>query len=173
MHTNSAPAAGYYRQPRRDGIILPEEQVLQTGLGRFINADSPAVPTISPDSATWDKNLFAYCDNNPVNREDDGGQFWQLVIGGVIGGAIGAISAVASGGDWKDALIGGFCGVVSGVLAASGIGMIGQIVGGASIAMVSNAGQQINKIANGRQDEFNYGSMIFDGVVGGICGRLL
>ena len=31
--------------------------------GRFINADSPVVPTASPGSATWDKNLFAYCDN--------------------------------------------------------------------------------------------------------------
>ena len=37
--------------------------------GRFINADTAAVVAASPDKANWDKNLFAYCDNNPVNRK--------------------------------------------------------------------------------------------------------
>jgi hypothetical protein len=105
-------------------------------------------------------------------RRDDGGQFWQIVIGGLIGGAIGAFSAIASGGNWKDAIVGGIFGAASGALAASGVGMLGQIAGGAAFSMASNAGQQINKIVDGTQDEFNYGSMIFDGVVGGVCGRL-
>ena len=37
--------------------------------GRFINADTAAVVAASPDKANWDKNLFAYCDNDPVNRK--------------------------------------------------------------------------------------------------------
>ena len=36
-------------------------------------------------NANWDKNLFAYCDNNPVNRKDDGGQCWNVVIGFAFG----------------------------------------------------------------------------------------
>ena len=37
--------------------------------GRFVNADGAAVVAASPDKANWDKNLFAYCDNDPVNRK--------------------------------------------------------------------------------------------------------
>ena len=33
----------------------------------------------SPNALT-DKNLYSYCDNNPVMRRDDGGQFWDTVF---------------------------------------------------------------------------------------------
>ena len=56
--------------------------------GRFINADTAAVVAASPDKANWDKNLFAYCDNNPISRKDDGGDLWgQIIFGAVIGAA--------------------------------------------------------------------------------------
>ena len=48
--------------------------------GRFINADTADVLGASPDKANWDKNLFAYCDNNPISRKDDGGEFWETVF---------------------------------------------------------------------------------------------
>ena len=65
--------------------------------GRFINADTADVLGASPDKANWDKNLFAYCDNNPVSRKDDGGDLWQEVlvdalISGVVGGVFGLIN---------------------------------------------------------------------------------
>ena len=60
--------------------------------GRFINADTAAVVAASPDKANWDKNLFAYCDNDPVNRKDDGGEFWHIIAAGAINGAISAIN---------------------------------------------------------------------------------
>ena len=28
-----------------------------------------------------DKNLYAYCDNNPVARADDNGEAWHIAIG--------------------------------------------------------------------------------------------
>ena len=49
---------------------------------RFINADTANVLPASPGSATWDKNIYAYCDNNPVSRKDDGGQIWIQMLGG-------------------------------------------------------------------------------------------
>ena len=56
--------------------------------GRFINADTADVLGASPGKANWDKNLFAYCDNDPVNRKDDGGDLWgQIIFGAVIGAA--------------------------------------------------------------------------------------
>jgi len=27
-----------------------------------------------------DKNLFAYCDNNPIVRVDENGEFWQAAL---------------------------------------------------------------------------------------------
>ncbi len=77
--------------------------------GRFINADTPEVATLSPGSATWDKNLFAYCDNDPVNRKDDGGQCWEAIAIGFIAGIAGqyisdVISNISSGKTGLDVL---------------------------------------------------------------------
>ena len=47
--------------------------------GRFISADSLDVLTATPMGLT-DKNLFAYCDNNPILREDCDGAFWDTVF---------------------------------------------------------------------------------------------
>ncbi|MGI6014415.1 MAG: RHS repeat-associated core domain-containing protein [Oscillospiraceae bacterium] len=60
-------------------------------LCRFINADNASLTTINPDGFT-DKNLFAYCDNDPVNRTDDGGSCWAIAGGAIAGGIIGAAS---------------------------------------------------------------------------------
>ncbi len=65
--------------------------------GRFINADTPEIVVSSPGKVNWDKNLFAYYDNNPVSRKDDGGDLWQEVlvdalISGVVGGVFGLIN---------------------------------------------------------------------------------
>ena len=50
-----------------------------------------------------DKNLFAYCDNNPVMRKDGGGEFWTVLAGAVIGAitnvAATVISNAASGSE--------------------------------------------------------------------------
>ena len=43
---------------------------------RFINADTTDVLTATLEAST-DKNLFAYCDNNPVVRVDASGQIWE------------------------------------------------------------------------------------------------
>ena len=48
-------------------------------VGRFINADTTGILSISPFGLS-DKNLFAYCDNNPVMRIDRGGQYWETVL---------------------------------------------------------------------------------------------
>ena len=65
--------------------------------GRFINADTPEIVVSSPGKVNWDKNLFAYCDNNPVNRQDNGGKAWQDVlvdalVSGVVSGIFGLIN---------------------------------------------------------------------------------
>ncbi|MBR0577409.1 RHS repeat-associated core domain-containing protein [Proteiniclasticum sp. BAD-10] len=76
---------------------------------RFINADSTDTLTATMDDVT-DKNLFAYCDNNPIMRMDDDGEFWKeigLAVGitaGIV--AVGAL-VVATGGLAVVAVAGG------------------------------------------------------------------
>ena len=44
--------------------------------GRFLNADNLTILTMSPTAVT-NKNLFSYCDNDPINRSDDQGDVWH------------------------------------------------------------------------------------------------
>ncbi len=50
---------------------------------RFINTDTTDILEAKGD--LYDKNLFAYCDNNPVARVDYGGEFW-VQVGATFGG---------------------------------------------------------------------------------------
>lgn len=45
----------------------------------MLNADTIGVVTSSLDDLT-DKNLFAYCDNNPIVRRDSSGYIWETVL---------------------------------------------------------------------------------------------
>ena len=45
---------------------------------RFVTMDDYSVLTATPMGLT-DKNLFAYCDNNPITRVDNGGEFWKEI----------------------------------------------------------------------------------------------
>lgn len=62
---------------------------------RFINADDLAVLNATPGEFT-DKNLFAYCDNNPVMRGDNGGEFWHSIIGAAVGAVAGVVGQAIS-----------------------------------------------------------------------------
>ena len=68
-------------------------------VGRFINADTTDLLTATPAGLT-DKNLYAYCDNNPVVRKDEGGQFWLTAINVVASIAIDIVSAKITGQDY-------------------------------------------------------------------------
>ena len=111
--------------------------------GRFINADTAAVVAASPDKANWDKNLFAYCDNDPVNRKDDGGEFWEAIaigfaagfVGQYIGDVIGNISSGKTGIDIfkPSSSIGDYLasGVGGAIAATPGLNFIGTMAVGA------------------------------------------
>ena len=134
--------------------------------GRFINADSPAVVTASLGSASWDKNLFAYCDGNPVNRADDGGEFWHFIVGAAVGGLISGISTAISGGSLTDVLINTATGMASGALAASGAGLITSMALSGAISATSSVASQV------AAGEFNFTEVIVDTAVGVVCGGI-
>jgi len=164
-----------YLYDSETGLYYLQSRYYNPAWGRFINADTTSVLSASPDSATWDKNLFAYCDNNPVSRKDDGGQFWNFVIGGVVGAAVGGgsqiFSNIISGKKWSEGLgTAAMTGAASGVLAASGVGLVGSIAGNAAISMGGNAAKQVVK--NRGFHNFDARDMLVDGVIGGVSGAV-
>ena len=50
----------------------------------------------APGKAHWDKNVFAYCDNNPLNRVDEDGECWDIIIGGIVGGIVSGASTIVN-----------------------------------------------------------------------------
>ena len=64
---------GYYYD-EETGMYYLKSRYYQPEICRFISADSYAVLTQSP-MALVDTNLYNYCDNNSVYREDENGQF--------------------------------------------------------------------------------------------------
>lgn len=69
---------GYYFDTE-SGLYYVSSRYYDPVVGRFINADTADVLTAALKEPT-DKNLFAYCDNNPVVRKDTDGEFWDTVF---------------------------------------------------------------------------------------------
>ena len=65
-----------YYYDTETGFYYCGSRYYDPSLGRFISADSVGTVALTPMSYT-DKNLYAYCDNNPVMRTDNGGEFWD------------------------------------------------------------------------------------------------
>ena len=121
---------GYYYDRDLDLYYL-QSRYYDSKICRFISPDHSSVVLATPMALT-DKNLYAYCDNNPVTRADHDGEFWNYVIGAVVGAVVnGAIAAAVSyfeDGeiDWVSVRINAAVGAASGVVAASGLGAISQ-----------------------------------------------
>ena len=110
--------------------------------------DDPGVLGASPDALS-DKNLYIYCDNNPVMRVDEDGEFWNILIGAGFGAVVGAaVSAVSqlleepdswqTGEFWAHVGIAAGAGAISGGLAASGVLMGGQVAVNAVLGGLSS-----------------------------------
>ena len=120
-------------------------------LGRFNSADN--YPTTG--QGFTGNNMFAYCGNNPVSREDDGGDFWHIVAGAAIGAVVSFTASVVGyivlGNeiDWAGAGISAAFGAASGALAATGFCVVTQVAGGALLAGTENV------ISQGRSKGFD------------------
>ena len=67
---------------------------------RFINADS----YLQTAQGFYDKNVFSYCENDPVNRVDTEGDFWWIgaIVGAVVGTVSKIVSNVCTGNNWLE-----------------------------------------------------------------------
>ena len=86
---------GYYWD-EETGLYYLASRYYDPEVGRFINADDLSVLSEEKREIT-DKNLYAYCDNNPIIRKDNEGDMWQLALAGVGGNGFGTMIATGLG----------------------------------------------------------------------------
>lgn len=142
-----------YRYDEETGFYYLNARYYNPEWGRFISADSETLLYESIDSYN-DKNLFAYCDGDPVNKYDEDGEFWNIIagaaVGGVVNGCLTIISNMLKGCDLKEGLGKAILiGSISGGLAASGIGMVGNVIGNAALGVAENAKERVDQIKRG------------------------
>ena len=86
---------GYYYD-EETGMYYLKSRYYQPEICRFISADDISIMLDNPMSL-WDKNLYVYGDNDPVNKKDDDGEIAQFVAMGIIGAVTNVgISFIAS-----------------------------------------------------------------------------
>mgnify|MGYP003768009407 CR=1 FL=1 len=117
---------GYYYDSET-GLYYVSSRYYDPVTCRMLNADTTDILDVQGD--LYDKNLFAYCDNNPVTRADDDGEFWHIVGGAVVGGLIGGISSIVGQAvsgqkiNWKAVGISAASGALTGAITAAAPGM--------------------------------------------------
>ncbi len=120
-------------------------------IGRFINADD--ITTLDVTKITLNGlNLYAYCLNNPVNDFDVNGHLlFTFLIALIVGAVVGFASSVVTQGltngwnkiDWGLVLLDTIFGALSGLIAASPIGLFGQMLLGGTLSMFQYIGGQL------------------------------
>ncbi|MBE6638904.1 MAG: RHS repeat-associated core domain-containing protein [Ruminococcaceae bacterium] len=178
-HINPFRYRGYYYDTESNLYYLGS-RYYDPEICRFISTDDPSVLTATLDGIT-DKNLFAYCDNNPIVRADDEGDFWNVVIGAAIGSIVGAASsaitqllenpeAYKTGAFWGKLTVATVAGGISGGLAATGIGAVGQIAWNTAIGAASSL---LDAAIEGETDVGDYALRTLEGATfGAVSGYL-
>ena len=78
-----------YVYDNESGLYYLQSRYYDPFTGRFLNADDTAF--LGSTGTVLSANLFAYCENNPVNKIDKQGKAASNIVGGIIGGVIGAL----------------------------------------------------------------------------------
>ncbi len=157
---------GYYYD-NETGLYYVSSRYYDPETCRFINADSH----LNTAAGVLGYNLFAYCNNNPVNTTDPTGHAFVLLtaaIGAVAGAIVGGCIAASQGKNvWAgigiDAAAGGLIGLGAGAAAAalitgSATASTAFVLGTASVKLAATgttlgigASKVIDKVANGYQ----------------------
>ena len=155
------------------GLYYLKSRYYNPEWGRFINADSPAVPTISPESATLNKNLYSYCDNNPVNKTDSEGTFACAIVGAITGGLVEGFFSYMDGKGFGAGFVSG---ALSGFVAGAGVdiatlSIANPIAGGALSFALGAIGSVAGDLLYAHQTKIpiNWTKTLLDA---GFCGLL-
>ena len=120
-------------------------------IARFLQEDSYTGNVKDPLSL----NLYTYCHNNPVIYDDPTGHWEHIVIGAIVGAAIGVACTALSdkpNKTWKDYVGAAVSGAITGGAAAAtgGASLAVQVLVGGATAFAGSVIEQ--KIVNGKVD---------------------
>jgi len=118
---------GYYYDSET-GLYYLQSRYYDPEVCRFINADEYT----STGCDYLGCNMFAYCNNNPVNHLDLTGSLLGAIVGGIVGGLCGAISAAIAG---TSIAAGATTGAVAGIV----VGAIGDTIATGGLNLVAGA----------------------------------
>ena len=149
------------------GLYYLNSRYYNPETGRFINADG----YVSTGQGFSGHNMFVYCGNNPVMRQDDSGRlFFSAVVSGVLGAVFGGISAAQNGenivvGALVGGLAGAFMGIVGGfagiavkaganaLKAALIVGTIGAATGASADAFTQYTNYELAKAQSAKESQ--------------------
>jgi len=162
---------GYYFDAET-GLYYLQNRYYDPKTCRFINADTTDILEAKGD--LYDKNLFAYCDNNPVARVDYGGEFWQLIvgaaaIGGLISGTYSAVTQYIETGEinWYVVGVNAASGAISGALSATNIGLSAAVGVNAALNVVTYTSEQLI-----RKEEITFEGIVTSAASGAVSGLI-
>ena len=160
-----------YRYDVETGLYYLNSRYYDPEIGRFINADG----TVSTEQGILCANMFAYCENNPVNRKDENGSWGitlgLMAIGGLIGAATSVITTIVTAVvaheevTMGSVLVSLGTGFVSGAVAASPLKKTGQVIAGAIIGGLSYAAEKII-----HHENIEWGELGISVLAGGVAG---
>ena len=117
---------------------------------RFINADGYSIPSQFRETLD-NKNLYAYCNNKPINQVDTSGYFGLLagmiigaVVGALVGGVVSAVSQHVNEGEvnWGIVAVDAVSGALSGALSATAIGLGASVAANAALGTATYVAEQ-------------------------------
>ena len=159
-----------YVYDQETGFYYLQSRYYDPVVGRFISADNQLIT----DNLAG-VNLFAYCGNNPVNRNDPSGEAWyHWALGAAIVVAAAVATVVTCGGFAAAATA--VCLVGSGVAAATTAATIaaGAFIGSASIygmaALSAASSSRSVQEFNGQGNWGTVAATAFGGLMGGYDG---
>lgn len=159
----------YYYDVESDMYYLNSRYYIPT-ICRFVSADS----YVQTGQGMLDKNMFAYCMNNPVKYIDEQGTFVGTIFGAIVGGIAGGIGAAINGDDiWAGVSIGIGTGALAGAavdiaVATGGVGAIAIAAIGGAVA--SGVSYIATETVNGR--EVKGGQLAVEATVGAVMNTL-
>lgn len=162
---------GYYYDTET-GYYYLQSRYYDPSICRFINSDIPEIAGMSKGISAG-TNLFAYCNNKPINLSDPTGEFpVQIVIGALIGAVLGAVGYLLTC-VFDNFLNTGkinFKKVKTWQLVASMV--VGAVDGGISGSNVTKIVRQVAGFLTGFIGTLTTGGTIFESVIIGIISTI-